>query len=211
MTAAFLPGTETMGKTSPNPSVRIRPGHIAFDIDGVIADTMSLFIEIARSDYRIDWIRYEEITSYSLEEVEGIDASVAGAIIQKLLDGNYDAPLLPIQDAPEVLSRIGRVRTPLLFVTARPYPGPMAAWLAETASLEPAAVEIVATGSFEAKTTVLLERGITHFVEDRLETCYGLQAAGITPILFKQPWNRRQHDFIEVGSWRQLENMIDFE
>ncbi len=184
---------------------------IAFDIDGVIADTMSLFIEIARLEYQIDWIRYEAITSYSLEDVDGIDKSVLAAIIQKLLDGDYTGPLLPIQGAPQVLARLGSVRTPILFVTARPYPGPIAAWLSETVSLDTDAMEIVATGSFDAKTQVLLERGITHFVEDRLETCYGLQAAGITPILFRQPWNRKHHGFIEVGSWPELENMIEFE
>ena len=57
---------------------------------------------------------------------------------------------------------------------------------------------------------ILSERNISYFVEDRLETCFPLQGAGITPILFKQPWNRKNHPFIEVGNWRELESLIKF-
>ena len=70
--------------------------------------------------------------------------------------------------------------------------------------------DIVATGSFEAKADVLLERNVTCFVEDRLDTCFLLERAGITPILFKQPWNRQPHGFVEVGSWSELEALIHF-
>jgi hypothetical protein len=56
----------------------------------------------------------------------------------------------------------------------------------------------------------LTERNISCFVEDRLETCYPLREAGVTPILFRQPWNRKRHPFTEVGSWQELESMIRF-
>ena len=36
---------------------KIDPASIAFDIDGVVADTMTLFLDIARDEYNIDWIR----------------------------------------------------------------------------------------------------------------------------------------------------------
>ena len=39
----------------------IDPAAIAFDIDGVVADTMSLFLEIARDVHHINHIRYEDI------------------------------------------------------------------------------------------------------------------------------------------------------
>ena len=71
-------------------------------------------------------------------------------------------------------------------------------------------MEIVATGSFEAKTDILLERHISFFVEDRLETCFSLAEAGITPVLFKQPWNRANSRFVEVDTWHDLEKLIEF-
>ena len=40
----------------------IDPAAVAFDVDGVIADTMALFIYIARDEYAIKGIRYEDMT-----------------------------------------------------------------------------------------------------------------------------------------------------
>ncbi len=59
----------------------IDPASVAFDIDGVVADTMTLFIDIAREEYDIDWIRYEDITSYYLEECITIDSEITSEII----------------------------------------------------------------------------------------------------------------------------------
>jgi len=43
----------------------IDPMTVAFDVDGVIADTMTLFLELARREYGIAGLNYEDITSYS--------------------------------------------------------------------------------------------------------------------------------------------------
>lgn len=189
---------------------RIDPSSIAFDIDGVVADTMSLFIDIARDEFGIDKIQYENILSYSLEDCLDIEKETIAAIVQKLLDGNYSKPLRPIQDAPGVLSRLGKHFGPVLFITARPYPGPIVEWLMENLSLNESDIEVISTGSFEAKAGILSQRGITHFVEDRLETCCILDEKGIVPILFRQPWNRSNNRFFEVGTWHELEKLIQF-
>jgi 5'(3')-deoxyribonucleotidase len=190
--------------------VKIDPTSVAFDIDGVVADTMSLFIDIARDEFNLKNILYEQITSYSLEECIDINKEIMASIVQKLLDGNYSATLQPIKDAPKVLSKLGRKYGPVLFVTARPYPGPIKKWILENLSLGQPSIEIVTTGSFDAKAEILKDRNISYFVEDRLETCFTLKEAGITPILFKQPWNRQNNRLIEVGSWNELENLIAF-
>jgi hypothetical protein len=41
----------------------INAASVAFDIDGVIADTMTLFLEIASDVYYINGIRYDDIVS----------------------------------------------------------------------------------------------------------------------------------------------------
>ena len=38
----------------------INPSSVAFDIDGVIADTMTLFFDISRDVFHINGIRYED-------------------------------------------------------------------------------------------------------------------------------------------------------
>ncbi len=188
----------------------INPASVAFDIDGVIADTMTLFLEIARDVFHINGIRYDDIVCYNLTECIPMEPQVIDDVVERILEGNYATPLKPINGAAEVLTRIGRYHCPVLFVTARPHLGPIGDWMLDLLSLDPNSIEIMAVGTFENKAEVLVERKTSYFVEDRLETCYRLQDAGIAPILFRQPWNREPHPFVEVGSWNELECLIDF-
>ena len=188
----------------------IDPSTVAFDIDDVVADTMSLFLEIARHEYRLDGFRHADITSYMVEDCINIDKGILDTIFNRIVDGKFSLPLLPLAGAPEVLSRLARYQRPLLFVTARPSLDSISDWIQGVLPLDRNCIDIVATGSFEGKADVLVDRNISFFVEDRLETCYTLEAAGITPILFKRPWNRKAHPFTEVDSWRELSEMIDF-
>jgi len=183
---------------------------LAFDIDGVLADTMTLFLDIAREEFKISGIRYENITCYRLEDCLELDKTIIDAIVGKIIDGNYRVDLRPIDGAPEVLRRLGRLHRPLLFVTARPYGGPIQGWLQRVLPLNADAIDLVATGSFDDKAAVLIDRNISYFVEDRLETCFALHDSGITPIVFRQPWNRKPHPFMEVENWNDLELLIDF-
>ena len=190
--------------------MRIDPKFLAFDIDGVVADTMTLFLDIARIEYNIKGSHYEDITCYELNECLDIDVGVMDSIIRQLLDGNHRPALTPIPGAAEVLARLARESGPILFVTARPYIGPIADWMRDILSLSSDSVEIIACGSFEAKADILLDRGISCFVEDRLDTCFRLSEVGITPVLFRQPWNRETHPFTEVDNWKELESLMNF-
>ncbi len=188
----------------------INPSSVAFDVDGVFADTMTLFLDIAHNEYGINWIRPEDITCYSIEDCLDIDKNIIENILSKILDGSYDMALQPIAGAPAVLTKLGKSQRRLLFVTARPYLGPIYDWMLSILPLKPDSIEIITTGTFKGKPDVLLRKNITYFVEDRLETCFQLKEAGITPVLFKQPWNRESHPFVEVETWGDLEELIEF-
>jgi uncharacterized protein len=192
------------------PAAKINPATLAFDIDGVIADTMTLFLEIARDEFDIHDIHYRDITCYNLEDCIDIEPETIDRIVTRVLDGDFAAALKPIPGAPEVLTRLARYSDPILCVTARPQAERVREWIRGILPLASAAVAVVATGSFEAKTDVLIQRKVTHFVEDRLETCFNLSAAGISPIVFIQPWNREPHPFLEVSSWEELSNLIQW-
>ncbi len=189
--------------------MKINPSVLAFDIDGVVADTMRLFLSIAASEYGINTARYEDIVDYDLRKCLSISDEVMMAVIIKIMDGDFSAPLNPISDAPRVLNHLNRRHRPTLFVTARPEKAHISQWLCETLKLGSEAIEVVATGSFEGKKEILEDRNIHYFVEDRLETCFLLAEAGITPIVFKQPWNRKPHPFEEVGGWQEIESLIN--
>lgn len=188
----------------------INPASVAFDIDGVVADTMTLFLDIARQEYNLNSFQYSDITTYKLEECLDIDSKIIDAIVLRIMDGNYSATLHPIPGACEGLARIQQYRNPIIFVTARPYPGPIRNWISQTLRLDPVSFEVISTGSHEAKAEILRQRKISYFVEDRLETCFLLQEAGVQPVLFRQPWNRAKHPFVEVGSWHELQALIEF-
>ena len=188
----------------------IDPGEVAFDVDGVIADTMTLFLDIAREEYQIEGIRAEDMTCYILEECLDLDPAIIYAILDRILSGNYSGTLQPIDGSPAVLTRIARHRNPLLFVTARTESQLIQEWLQQVLALDQESIQVVATGTFDGKAAVLLEHGVRYFVEDRLETCFELKNVGIEPVLFSQPWNRQKHPFIEVQSWKELENLFVF-
>ncbi|HON95728.1 MAG TPA: hypothetical protein PL013_08030, partial [Deltaproteobacteria bacterium] len=69
---------------------------------------------------------------------------------------------------------------------------------------------VEATSVNTAKLEVLKRHGITHFIDDRLDTCEMLQEAGITPIVFTQPWNRKPHPFLAVETWGDIAALIDW-
>ncbi len=193
-----------------NRKFMIDPSSLAFDIDGVFADTMTLFLDIAREEYKIRDVKYEDITCYALEKCVNMDPALIDSILTQIMDGTHKASLKPMPGARNVLTRLGRLHSPILFVTARPNREPIYEWIQSILSFDSDSIDVVATGSFDAKVDVLSTRGISYFVEDRLETCYPLSEAGVTPIIFKQPWNRERHPFVEVGTWKELESLIQF-
>jgi hypothetical protein len=181
---------------------------IAFDIDGVVANTMGLFIDIARDKHNIS-IQYDQINTYDLTQCLDIEFDVIWDILQQIMNGNHDQPLMPIEQAAEILKTLGNISNNLLFVTARPDANALIPWFLETLQLSEQCFKIVATGDFQQKISVLQEHHVKYFVEDRMETCRLLNDNGIKPIVFCQPWNREAHSFIEVKTWNDLYKLID--
>jgi uncharacterized HAD superfamily protein len=188
----------------------IRPHEIAFDVDGVVANTMELFLEVARREYGINHIQYSDITEYYLEKCLDIPAEVIDNIIHRLLEGDFNNHLKPLEGSLGVLNAIAQ-ESPLLFVTARPSVSPIREWIHSMLPKTPHPIHVIATGALEAKAAVLQEKGVQFFVEDCLEICFTLFSQGITPIVFCQPWNRSPHPFEEVRHWDGIRALIDLD
>ena len=194
----------------PPTTARIDPATLAFDIDGVVADTMHLFLDILSDHYHVHTVQYADITSYHLDDCLDLEPDVLAGAVARILDGRYRADLKPYPGAGSVLKRIGHATGRVLMVTARPDPGPIAGWIDQLLDGQHHQAQIIATGSYEAKVDVLLTNGVRWFVEDRLETCHVLKAAGIEPVVFQQPWNQMPHDYLCVNSWQELEQWISY-
>jgi 5'(3')-deoxyribonucleotidase len=188
----------------------IDPTALAFDIDGVIADTMHLFLDILEAHHDIHSVRYADITAYRLDHCLDLDMAVLEDAVGRILDGRYQAVLKPIPGAGQVLRRIGEATGRILMVTARPDATLIESWMRQLLNGQMACSQIVATGCYDEKAQVLLDNGVKWFVEDRLETCHLVKAVGIEPVVFKQPWNQQAHDYLEVASWQELARRIAF-
>lgn len=190
-------------------SNKIPANELAFDIDGVFADTFRVFIETARNEYGVQ-MEYEAITEYEFWKVMGIDEKICQEIIQRILDSPVEMGIRPITGAPEVLTRLLDFG-PLLFVTARPESAAILEWIQlYLGPVDSNKIRLESTGAHEDKLPVLLQHGIKFFVDDRLETCFLLDEASVTPIVFDQPWNRKPHPFKTVKNWDEISAMIEW-
>ncbi len=182
----------------------IHPSQIGFDIDCVVADTMEAFIRLADREHNIT-VAPEEITEFTVENCLAIDPAIIDAIFLHLLDDPVKNSLLPMENAVPVLKNFAR-HAPLTFVTARPNRTPIFDWLEGLLGHRiMAEARLVAMGDHNGKVEHIKKLGISHFVDDRFETCEELAAHGITAIVYNQPWNDKRHNLPTVTNWSEIE------
>lgn len=189
----------------------IRPSEIAFDIDGVVADTMAVFVQLAHERYGLTHLTRDDLHCFNLYDCLQVDRSIVDDLICLTLDDEHTLLAPPVPGAGLVLSRLA-LHGPLRFVTARIWPESIIRWLHHNLpEVAPESIQVVATGDPEAKAGVLRQMGIRYFVDDRLETCRQLVLQGFRPLLFDQPWNRQPSgdEFPRILSWSQLAGWFD--
>jgi len=187
--------------------MKIAPGLIGFDIDGVVADTSEAFIRLAADDYSIT-IHPEELTDFMAEKCLTCSPQIISEIFDRLLKIPLEVNLRPIPHAISVLRKFAEA-APLTFITARPDPGPISTWLeAHLGTTAYAQSRIVATGDHDGKVPHIRRFGLNYFVDDRHQTCNQLATEpDITPIVFSQPWNRGRHTHSSVASWHEIRQL----
>jgi uncharacterized protein len=178
-----------------------------FDIDSVVGDLAGILERVAWEVYGIRVSR-SQFTRFRLEECLPYDPELIAAWLSVALERSWTAQMEPYPGAVEVLSELATCQ-PLRFVTARPEAGPIREWLVrhlgEVANEQ---IRLCAVGNAELKASVLLNWGVSHFVEDHMETCEILHQKGIVPIVFEQPWNTGQRRFATVRSWIEIRDYI---
>ena len=190
--------------------LKIKPHEIAFDIDGVVADTMSSFIYVAKKEFGINGIKKEQITSYWLENCLPIPEDIITAIIKRILEDPFGTKLAPMEGAVDVLRKISRFSR-LVFITARPVREPVEEWLwVNLKGIPKTQIKIIATGKHEIKAEILKELKISYFLDDHLETCKRICERGLKAIVYDHPWNQGETPFLRVKNWHEIKRLIHF-
>jgi uncharacterized HAD superfamily protein len=183
---------------------KISPEHIGFDIDGVVADTGSAFIRIARDEYGLQSISLEDITYYEVVDCLNVEQSIVEAIFTRLHDNPLPSGIMPMEGAFDVLHALAE-HGPLTYVTARSLKGPISMWLEHHVEPGPFAdMRLEVMGEHDNKAPYIKDLGLRYFVDDRLQTCQNLAREGITPLVYNQPWNMNGHDLQTVDNWQAI-------
>lgn len=186
--------------------MHISPQTIGFDIDCVVADTMSAFIDLAQKDYELT-IRPEEITSFQVEECLDVSPRIIHDIFTRLLEEPLESGLEPMEHAVSILTELS-LQAPLTFITARPTKKPIAHWLQNVLGESVFdRVNLIATGEHDGKLAHIENAGLHSFIDDRVPTCLQLAQNGFQSIVFSQPWNQGRHSLPTVESWLCIKDL----
>lgn len=184
-----------------------RPVRWGFDIDSVVGDLSAVLERVAWEEFGVKVSR-SQFTDFQLENCLPFEAEFIFRWISAALEPRWTLQMEPYPGAVEVLSEISRFQ-PLYFVTARPDSKGVFLWLQEKlAGVPRESIHVKAVGVSETKLPSLKQWNITHFVEDRLETCGIIAENGIIPIVFEQPWNLRPHPWRSVKGWDEIMELV---
>ena len=188
--------------------MKISPEQIGFDFDGVIADIGEAFLRLACSDHNYCTLKLEEITSFEVETCTKIPEAIVQKIFTDILHDSLATGLLPITGALETMTKLAQL-SGVTIITARSLANPVSDWLENY--LAPSTctkIHIIAMSDHNEKVRYIKERNLQFFVDDRAETCSQVAEAGLTPLLYRQPWNKGWNGYDSVGSWQEIEALI---
>ncbi len=70
---------------------------LAFDIDGVVADIMTTFLDLARTRYNVGHhLRYEHMTTFQLEECLDLEPDIIQSLIRELINRPHELTVEPL-------------------------------------------------------------------------------------------------------------------
>lgn len=168
---------------------------VGFDFDCTIVDSIWLYSKIAK-ELGYPELIHSDITTYNITKCTPISGEQLGNIIS-LAESEHELDYEPYENALSVLNALESS----IIVSARKMIPDV--WLEKNLP----GAEFHPVGSND-KIKMVLNLGLDMFVDDRLETCFQLFEAGITPIVYNQPWNQDPHPFRSVNNWFEIDELL---
>ena len=174
-----------------------------FDIDHVVGDLTTIMERVALEEFG-EKITRDMLTDFDLISCLPYDKDFIIKWVMRALDADWTEKMEPYEGAVDVLTKVSE-HQPLYFITARTDEAPIRKWLCRRLSCVPEdRIFVDAVGHSGNKLEVLQNLKLTHFIDDRLETCQVLDENGIVPIVYEQLWNIGKHAFETVRSWEDI-------
>ncbi len=142
-----------------------------------------------------------------MEECTDVNVEVVEEIFTRILHDSVGTQLMPMPGAISVLEELS-MHAPVTIITARPLAEPVHRWMEQhMPSTLIDQIRLVAMGDHDDKTRHVHRLDLSHFIDDRAETCRQLEQAGVRSILFSQPWNRTDTTLPAVQNWEEIREL----
>lgn len=186
---------------------------IGIDLDGVVVDFTSSYLELYNKKY-LGKIQREEIFSSELWIPLDISKEEAVAITNEFCDFNGYENLNFLNGAKEGLLSLMR-RGKVYFITARSLKARAQTERFLRRNFENSVYEIFYTNDFfengaKSKKDICDDLGIEIFVEDSKKYAFQCAEGGVRVFLMSQPWNKgfEHKNIIRVNNWGEVLDKI---
>ncbi|OIO41879.1 hypothetical protein COY00_03990 [Candidatus Pacearchaeota archaeon CG_4_10_14_0_2_um_filter_35_33] len=182
---------------------------IAIDLDDVLADSLTTFIEFYNSNHQ-DKLKYEDFTSYTLNEINGTPKEEENKLLADFDNSPYFQDTKPMLKSQEAVMELSK-KHELIIVTSRTLEKEekTKAWLKK---YFPEITKVYFTrhnyeASQKTKAEICEEIGADILIEDRLKYAKQTAEAGIKVLLFNYPWNQTKNlnsNIQRVKDWDEI-------
>jgi len=187
-------------EVSEEPEVVLRDKNglrIGIDIDGVLADTHSVLMDLASEHVPID---EEDRQKYGVQETKHGSDGLRNQVFEEIFEKGLiaEAPIIP--GAAEKVNELYDAGNEIYIITAR-----KKNWEEQTKEwLKKNGIKyhklIMGAGK---KGDVAKEEGIDVFIEDSSDNIENLEGNGIRAFVFSQPWNQDSHA-TRIEQWKNV-------
>lgn len=190
------------------------PMIIAVDLDDVLADSLTSFIEFYNRYYDKD-LKYEDFTAYTLNEIKGIPREQENKILEHFDESEYFDNIKPMKDAIKVIEKLNK-KHEIIIVTSRTKDKEQKTknWVNKFLKGIKKICFIRKNYQEKPKTKAEICKEINAdvLIEDNLSYAKNCAENGIKVLLFDYPWNQAENLnplITRVKSWKEILKILE--
>ena len=184
-------------------------GKLGIDIDDCLLDTSSLIIKNLEKkvNRKID---INKITSFHIEENTGIDPDIVKRVVKETLESDY---IPPVENAVKTINWLGTLYKPIYFISNKEsylYDNTINLINKVGINIDYELYLCDKINNIPNKASIILEKGIEMFIEDRVDTVEDIYNRTDCILLVPlKPWNKIwSHYVIFSKRIHMMENWI---